>query len=362
MGLEPPRGSVHWKTASDEGGLEIGGSVPASHDVIVVASDKPAPAVTSDGFVAELSRPAGEWRSREVVQATRDRIERIAISSAAGSGRKDGAIVLVKSGETLRLENPFVDLTDRELADRLLTDLSALRIDTFLDPPLSTAVENCLAAPVGALELGISGESAPVRIEIGGVQESGKRVWRVGDQAFESSSTLADVVGRKAIDWRSRNWTRFENWRIEKARIEEAAGTFELARSDGEWLRDGQKIPFAEASDLLYALTSAKADSLTEEPSKTTASAPSPPRLTVTLSDADGNEEVLTLQDRGDPAAAEVSARTRGRGVTLHLARNMVEGLEAKIAAVRNAQPVETPTAVGKAAPGGATPAPSSGS
>ena len=109
VGLQPPRGSASWTTASGAGKLEIGGGVPATRDVVVAASGRAAPAVTADAFVDELSRPAGDWRSRTVVAATRDRIERVAIAPAAGE-----AVVLARSGETLRLECPVSDLADRE--------------------------------------------------------------------------------------------------------------------------------------------------------------------------------------------------------------------------------------------------------
>jgi hypothetical protein len=344
VGLEPPRGSVTWKTATAEGRVEIGGAVPATHDVVVAASGRAAVAVTADGFLTELARPPGDWRSREVVTATGEKIERVAISGPPAAG---AATVLARSGETLQLESPVADRVDRDLADRLLSDLAALRMESFLDPPLPPAVEQALAAPAGAIELRIAGEPEPLRIVVGAEAGDGKRVWRVGDQVFASASALAAVVARPVADWRSRSWTRFENWRIEKARVEEAAGAFELVRSDGEWLRDGKKIPFTAASDLLAALTAARAERFAELPAAPAGAASPlallPPRLTVTLSDADGNEEVLTLLADGDATAAVVPARTRGREVTLLLPRDLVAGLEAKIAAVRAAEPVASP-------------------
>ena len=47
VGLEPPRGSVSWTTATAAGKLEVGGSVPATEDVVVAASGRVAPAVTT---------------------------------------------------------------------------------------------------------------------------------------------------------------------------------------------------------------------------------------------------------------------------------------------------------------------------
>jgi hypothetical protein len=194
---------------------------------------------------------------------------------------------------------------------------------------------------LGTIEVTIRGESAPLRIEIGAERAPGRRVWRAGGQAFESVSTLGDLLARPASEWRSRNWTRFENWRIEKARFEDPAGAFELARRDGEWLRDGKRIPFTAASDLLAALTAARAERLAELPAAAAGAAPPvAPRLTVTISDADGNEELLTLYESRDPAAAVVPARTRGREVEILLARDLVTELEQKVAAVRAAEPV----------------------
>ncbi len=337
LGLEPPRGRVNWKTSAAEGRLEIGGSIPATHDIVVAASGRRSPVVTADTLLSELSRPPGDWRDRDVVTATRDRIERVTLSPAAAA-----PVVFARSGEALRLESPVADWVDRDLADGLLADLTGLRMETFLDPPLAADVEKALAEPAGVIEIAIAGEKEPLRIEIGGERAPGKRVWRAAGQVFESASKLSGAVARPAREWRSRNWTRFENWRIEKVRVEETAGALELVRSDGEWLRDGRKIPFTAASELLYALTAAKADSLVESPAASSADGPRPPRpsqstLTVTLSDADGNEEVLTL----DPATDQgYPARSRGRGVTLLLPRKTVDDLEAKIAAVRVAEPL----------------------
>ena len=333
LGLEPPRGSVSFKTPTAEGRVEIGGSVPASHAVVVAASGRSLPAVTADDFLEDLARPPGEWRSREVVTVQAAAIDRVTITPVAGE-----ALVFTRSGETLRLESPVADLADRELADGLIADLRGLRMETFLDPPLAGEIERALAesTSAGVIELTIAGRPETMRIEIGGERTPGKRVWRAGSQVFESASKLSLVVARPALEWRSRNWTRFENWRIEKVRVEEAAGAFELVRSDGEWLRDGKKIPFTAASDLLYALTAAKADVLVESPAPEAAGTPRP-TLTLTLSDADGNEEMLTLHP-GSPQG--VPARTRGRGVTLMLAPGLVDDLDAKISAVRAAEPI----------------------
>ena len=82
----------------------------------------------------------------------------------------------------------------------------------------------------------------------------------------------------------------------------------------------------------------AQSERLVERPTGEATPSP-PPRLAVTLSDAHGNEELLTLYASRDPAAAVVPARTRGREVEILLPRDLVTELEKKVSAVRAAAP-----------------------
>ncbi len=344
LGFDPPRGKVSWRTARRSGSFEIGGELPAAQDLLIAAAGSPGFAVVPDGFVAELEKPAGDWRSREVVTADRQAIQRITLTPASGA-----RLVLARSGESLRLEEPVADAVDRDLADQLLSDLTALRIATFLDPPLEPAAAAGLAAPLGTIDLVIAERAEPQRIEVGG-ERAGRRLMRSGGQAFEVTSELAAALGRPAVEWRSRHWTRFENWRIERVRVEDAVGSLDLERKDGDWLRDGQRVPFTVASDLLYAVTSAKADRLEEDGDG--AAVAGKPTLTLRLIDADGGEETLTLH----PAVAgAVPARTSGRAVTLHLPASVAAEITSKLGALRAAVPLDAPTSPAAAGPAGNT-------
>jgi len=347
LGFDPPRGKVSWRTALRSGSFEIGGELPAAQDLLIAAAGSPGFAVVPDSFVAELERPPGDWRSREVVTAERQAIQRITLSPGSGA-----RLVLARSGESLRLEQPVADAVDRDLADQLLSDLTALRIAAFLDPPLEPGAAAGLAAPLGTIELAIEGRAELQRIELGG-ERAGRRLMRSGGQAFEATTGLAAALARPAVEWRSRHWTRFENWRIERVRVEDAVGSLDLERKDGDWLRDGQRIPFTVASDLLYAVTSAKADRLEEDAAD--AAVAGKPTLTLRLIDADGGEETLTLH----PAVGgAVPARTSGRAVTLHLPESVAAEIGSKLGALRAATPLDaaaSPVASGPA--GNATPA-----
>lgn len=349
-GLAPPRGKVEWRSASRSGSFEIGGALPASHDLLVAIAGATGFAVVPDSFLAQLQKPPGDWRSRDVVTADRREIARIDLAPAGGE-----RVELVRSGELFRLDKPVADAVDRDLADQLLGDLTGLRIATFLDPPLAPEVEASFAPAAGTIEIALEGKPATeaLRIEVG-TEVAGKRPMRVGDKTFEASTGLAAALARPALEWRSHHWTRFENWRIERVELEDGVGKLELARKDGDWLRDGQRIPFTAASDLLYAVTSAKAERLIEDGAQASPATAGKPTLTLRLVDGDGTEETLTLH----PAtAAGVPARTSGRALTLLLPASSAADITSKLGALRAAKPLDDPAARTKApAPANATP------
>ncbi|MCB1009583.1 MAG: DUF4340 domain-containing protein [Acidobacteria bacterium] len=344
VGLEPPRGTVRWKTPKGEGSLEIGGKVPASSNVVVASSARSGLLVVPGFIVEELEKKPGEWRAREVVAATRDEIRSVTLAPVGGE-----RVVLVARGQSFGVEAPYSDLADRGLVDPLLSDLLALKVSTFLDPPLAPEAEATLATGPGRIELGLEGRDQPFVLEVGAAPESGgDRTLRADGVAFRAPTNLAEALARGADEWRSKNWTSFDSFRVESLKVEDASGSTSLVRSSGDWLRDGTKIGYAVAGDLLYAIASAKAESVAA--GDATAAYPlAEPTLTVTVADGNGVEEVLTLH--GPAADGRVVARVSGRDVVLLLPQAKVAEIEEKLAAVRSAEPLAAPAAPGDATP-----------
>ncbi|MCM2268864.1 MAG: DUF4340 domain-containing protein [Thermoanaerobaculia bacterium] len=340
VGLAPPRGTIRWQSATAEGMLELGGDVPASSSLVAAADG--ALAVIARAIVADVDRSPGDWRAKEVLPAGRDEIERIRIVPAGGGAE----VVLSRQGEAFVVERPYADAADGDTVDPLLTDFTSLRVETFLDAPLAAAAAAGLAGGPGRLELSLKGRTEPYVVELGGTVPDGERRYvRAGGQAFEAQTRLADALTRAPEAWRSRRWTTFESWRVERLKVDDPAGTFELARRDGDWLRDGVRVPYTEVGDLLYALTSPRAARV--EPGA--AAVGERPELTIVLADGGGAEETLTLYAA---AADGVPAGAAGRDVTLWLPATAVEELRAKLAALRAAKPLEETPAESAAAAG----------
>jgi hypothetical protein len=337
LGLTPPRGKLTWKTADGEGSLELGGDVPASSSLVVRASGHQGPLVVSKTIVSDLDRAPGDWRAKDVLALSRDAVERVRLVPRAG-----GEVVLSRNGDSFSVERPFADAADRELVDPLLSDLTGLRAEKFLDAPLPTAAEAALTAGPGRIELSVKGRTQPLVVDVGG--ETGKdsaRYLRADGQAIEARTKLADALARPPQEWRSKSWTGFESWRAERVRIDDAHGKLELVRSGGDWTRDGKKMPYTEVGDLLYAISSARAERVVAPPDA--AKYPQTgPTLTVVLSDANGAEETLTLYP-ASPAEKLVPARASGRDVVLLLADKTADDVASKIASLRAAKPIEEP-------------------
>ena len=331
VGLAPPRGRVRWATPDGEGELEIGGEIPASSQLVVAVSGRPEALVVAKSIAEAVDRTPGDWRAKEVLSASREEVERIRLVPAGGD-----EVVLSRRGEELVVERPFADVVDPDLAGPLLSDLTGLRAERFLDAPLSAAQAAGLAATAGRFELAIAGRAESFVVELGAeVEPGGERYARVAGAAIVARTRLADALARPAAEWRSKSWTGFESWRVERLRVDDAAGKLELVRSSGDWLRDGVKLSYTVVGDLLYALTSARAARLLAG-AEAEAFATATPSRTLVLADANGAEETLTLY----PATpAGVPARVSGREVLLELAPETVAELEAKLAAVRAAPP-----------------------
>jgi hypothetical protein len=330
VGLASPRGRVSWKTPTAEGALEIGGDVPASSHLVAAVEGVADPVVIARAIVTDLDRAPGDWRAKEVLPAGRDEIERVRVVPAGGGPE----VVLARKGEGFGVERPYADAADPDTVDPLLTDLTSLRVETFLDAPLAAEAERGLAGGPGRLELALKGRTEPYVVELGAaVPDTERRYVRAGGQAFEAQTRLAEAVERAPEAWRSRRWTTFESWKVERLKLDDAAGSLELARREGDWRRDGEKVPYTEVGDLLYAITSARAERV--EPG---GAATARPELTLVLADADGAEETLTLHAA---SAGLVPARASGRDVTLWLPAAAVDELRAKLAALRAAKPVD---------------------
>jgi hypothetical protein len=344
VGLDKPQAVVRLRTQEGEKVLQIGAAVPTGGAVIARIEGEKDAHVVSDSILNEIRREPGSWRDRRLFQADRAKV---------------GSVRLISGGSdtTLSQKGPGFqvagDPADRERVDELFADLDSLSAEAFLDQPGRAPAGLAgmgLAPPQAVVQVAVQGRP-PVRIEIGGVvegatpptAESGEaaqadlRYVRVDGQLVESRTRLLELATRPAAEWRSPLLSALEVHQVDSVTVNEPqAGPLTLTRAGTDWKRGDQMISYVPVSDLLFALTGARADRLLA-PSE---AQPAQPVLTFTLQGKAG-AETLTLYPG---TAAGVAARASDRSTGLLLPPGKLQEIRDRLAAVRKAEPLKAET------------------
>jgi hypothetical protein len=347
MGLDKPRGVVALTIAGARGEtvLQIGATVPTTGQAIVAVAGRPQAYVVGDTLLSDVAKKPGEWRDRQMFHGDRDAIERLAWT--VGSGPR---VVLAKRGDRFWLESPLADRADRDQVEKLLSDLMGLNADTFLDAPPAPA-----APPRAVLEVVVAGQSQPFRVELGashpassgapqpGAPETAGTLTaaRAGATWFETRSALPETLARPLADWRSPLLSGLEVHQVDSAVVHDAQGALSLARSGTDWKRGAATISYLPVSDLLFAVTEAKADRLlTPAEAAALGAGAGQPALSFELKGGQAGSETLSLYPPLAGAAKGVPARGGGRDTVLLLPESKLKDIRDRLDAVRAAKPL----------------------
>lgn len=346
-GLAPPQAVVTLVTREGRRTLEVGNAVPGREQRMVALAGAADGWAVPGAFWSEITRPAAEWRSRELFPGQRDEVERVSL-------RADGdapLVVLARRGDEFWIEAPVTDLADRDDVEELLGALTGLQAVDFLDAPPADAG---LEPPHAVVEVVRRGAREPFRLLLGAARGEGEAAVRyaraAGQLVTVAPTAWEGLLARAPDEWRSPAWSSLAVYEVDRVELTDARGKLTLVRDEGDWKRGDTKIFYAPVSDLLAAVTEARAERvLSAEEARRAGLAAGPPALTITLAGADGaGRQTLTLAP-GGPGGLAV-ARTGGREAVLLLPATVPADLAAKIEAIRKAEPLrEEPAA---AAPG----------
>lgn len=253
-----------------------------------------------------------------------------------------GGVVLEKQDGSWRLTEPTQADADPQTVEDLLSDLSFLRAEGFVDEPPADA-EAGLEEPDFEVELGMRG--APVvRMSVGAVVD-GSRLVRVPDQR-----TLYRVPAERAKDfprdvnaYRFRQLAAFEPGDAARLEIEfrppDGEGlTLTATRGDDGWRAEPEAFQAGKLDSLVSELSHLEArrvleDSAGEERLRELALAP--PRATYRAIDAGG--ETLAEVRMGTLQGGEgIVATTAGRPEVFVLEYELGEHLPVSLEAFRN--------------------------
>ncbi len=336
-GLDQPEAKVRLKTPEGETVLEIGAKVPVGSERIVRIAGRTEAYAVPDAFWNDLLREPGAWRDKQIFVGGRDAIERISIRPSSASG-SPSEVVLVRRPDGFWIDRPVADRADHDLVEAFLSDLTGLAADRFVESPAVLA-EMGLEPPKGVIEVVSKGMSQAFHLDLGGVVgaavdgEAPESYARAAGQLFTTKSRIAEALMRGGQDWRSHAVSALEVYQVDSLRIEDASGALDVKRAGTDWQRGTETILYTPVSDLLYALSELRAETLRDAPPAEAGK----PALTVTLAGTDGRRETLRFYPSPGGAA---TARTEGRPTALELATGKLAEIQAKVADVRKEKPM----------------------
>ena len=338
VGLIPPRLVVTLTAGSREFEMRVGSDVPAGSSMIVTAGSDGEIVVVDNSFWVDMTRVPGGWRSREVLGFAPESIGRIALERA---GQR---LVLARQGPDFWLESPLVDLADAEKVRSLLAVLASMRVVSFADELPKSIIGPFLQSPVGLLEITGSEDAEVLRLEWGSEVEgpAPQHYARADDQVFSTDADLQQYFDTPIPEWRSLDLTSMESFQIDALRVvQPGQDTMRLGRDGANWTRDEDEISFTSVSDLLYAVTGARADAvLIEAKQDLLKGSRSELLLELTLQGGDREQSVSfhSLDEEGARAVVD------NREVVLLLGKDEFTEILAKVDQIRAADSVKTAT------------------
>jgi len=353
VGLDKPRAVVALTLSGKPGEtvVDVGAAVPTGGQTIVAIAGRPQAYVVGDSLMSDLNKKPGDWRDRQMFHGDRDAVERLAWT--VGSGPR---VVLARRGDRFWLESPIVDRADRDQVEKLLSDLVGLSAESFVDAPPPPSPP---PPPHSVLEAVVAGQPAPFRVELGAShpahpadtapaqpgappEAAGTLTSaRVGATAFETRSSLAETLARPPAAWRSPLLSGLEVHQVDAVVVRDAQGALQLTRSGTDWKRGAATISYLPVSDLLFAVTEAKADRLlTPAEAGALGAGAGQPAATFELKGGQAGSETITLYPPLAGATHGVPARVSGRDTVLLLPEPKLKEIRDRVDAVRAAKPL----------------------
>jgi len=341
-GLGEDAREVRFGTAEAEHALRIGKTTPVGSNSYVSLGAEPARVFTVPTFrVTALERELADLRERKVLRFDRSSIAAIEV------GWPDGEVALerVPDGAGWRITRPIEEPADDTTVDQLLSNLSYLRADDFVDEP---ADDETLGLDEPALRVRLAtgpdadGEDASFRLEVG-AERDGKRPVRSGEPSLYlvPAQRLGDFP-RSLGAYRDKELARFvatDASRVELA-FHPPAGEPEtrlLEQGESGWTGEPGPVDPGRVARLVAELARLRGEDVVAEeagPERLAELGLSPPRLRVRVlggEGADGARETLAEVDVGEAEGDEEEtgpvARTPGGRLVVRLPTSVEEVL-----------------------------------
>lgn len=273
-GLDAEERVVRFRAGEVEHELRIGKTAPVGGQTYVASAAEAKPVYTVPSYrLSGFKKSLDDLREKRVLRFDRNAIQRI-----EASWPPDGRVVLGKEGEAWKLLEPLAAEADAATVDTLLSDLSFLRANRFIDEPGDEARRALEQREFAVTLVAAASEGVePQRFElvVGGLVGEA-RVARGGEAGvlYEIPQERLQDFPRKLVEYRFKDLAKFSAVDAQKFEIEfhpaEAAQSGEASLITGErgeegWKTEPEPMRPGKASRLVSELSRLRAKDLLAE-------------------------------------------------------------------------------------------------
>jgi hypothetical protein len=264
LGEDAPR--VRFQASGQEQVLVLGDKTPVGSNSYVAAEGDDRVFMVPTWRLNSFRKSLDELRDRRVLRFDRNRVERIAVAWP-GTG-----VTLEKRDDVWWTTGPVEGRADPETVDDLLSELSFLRADGFVDGEIDE-VDERLRPPELEVTLTLASEEGPpeeLSFLLGQVRKEGDRL-AVGTEKSAYYRVPAERIedfARTVVAYRFKDLTDFEAADARRFEIQFAADAsivVEGTREDGRWTTTPDEMSADRAANLVSELSRLTAESIAAE-------------------------------------------------------------------------------------------------
>jgi len=266
-GLASSASLFSFGAGAERHGISIGKDAPVGGNRYVSVLGSEDVHLVKSFSVRAFEKTLDDLRRKRVAPFDRDSIDRIELHW------RDAQAVLERAAEGWLLREPLRGPADAEAVDKLISDLSYLRAEGFVDAP-SPDDEASLAVPDFAVRLsgktGAEGdEPFEVELTIGQPVEGGSRLVEAGLPAlFRISAVGFESLPSELTQLRFRTLAKFDSFDAERLEIVFHASepvVVTARRTDEGWVSESEPVAPESLSALVRELSDLKAADILAE-------------------------------------------------------------------------------------------------
>jgi len=344
-GLGDTADRVRFGTDAGEQVLRLGGKTPVGSNTYAARGDETTVYTIPTYRADALRRSLDDLREKRVLRFDREAVTRIELAWPGGG------VALDRGEDGWRVTAPLEDAADAETVDSLLSDLSFLRAEGFMDAPPADP-ELGLDSPAFEAKLSAKGADGTPRafdLRVGKEVDHGQRVARGSeDTVYRIPEERLDDFPRTVAAYRYKQLAKFVPSDARQLELgfrdpDGAAHVVIAERGDAGWTSSPETMAPGRAARIVAELSTLRANDIVAEamgPAEQAALGLDPPRVSLRVRGEAADDEpgpVLAEVLLGDlDAEAGVAAKAAGSDRIYRIDHELAEHLPVSLEAFQN--------------------------